>query len=124
MAKSNENKIKKLFKLVTEINTFKQSDVDVLLNMPFKAELDDLLALVNFTDNEKKAVEICLIKGSTILEATDVIAVSERQVANYLASAKQKMLQVWSNNNHARAFLYLTKIHEIELSFKSILNIK
>ncbi len=123
MAKSNENKIKKLFKLVTEINTFKASDVDTILNMPFKSELNDLLNMVNLTDNERKAIEICAIKGSTILEATDVIAVSERQVANYLSAAKQKMFQVWSNSNQARAFLYLTKIHEIEAAFKSVLNI-
>ncbi len=124
MDKSKENKIKKLFKLVTEINSFKPSDVDVILNMPFKSELEQLLASVNLTDNERQAIDICVIKGSTLLEATDVIAVSERQVANYLSSAKQKMHLVWSNSNQARAFLYLTKIHEIESSVKSVLNIK
>ena len=124
MEKLKESKIKKLFNLITKISSFEYSDVDIILNMPFKNELNDLLVLVNLTENEKRAIDICIIKGATILEATDIISVSERQIANYLSSAKKKMHQVWSCNNQARAFLYLTKIHDIDSSIKSILNIK
>lgn len=112
-----------LINQLLNIKTFNKSDTDILLKMPFREHKKYLLSLVSLDETTATLIDLIYSKGLTIDEASKCFksksiknefdTLSVKSVSNYLASAKEKMFDVWSVNETARMYLELLKLNEI-----------
>ncbi len=114
MKSTEDKKYKKAIDYLTRHSDFVKDDVNLLLRIPFKKDLETLIDEVNLTERERIIVQYYFIDNKNVGDTAERLGLSEKQIDREVSTIKDKCYDVWQHDINAKRILLSIKIQYIK----------